>query len=110
MLVENCGNVVLGGGSAADGTALGLCVCHAAFHSCSNDGQLQFRKDGAHLDEGLAHGIDFAVAAVHCNGANNHQPKPLLLDGVHDFAKLLGAARQAADLQGEDGIALIRRV
>lgn len=110
MFVENRGYIVLGGGLAADGAALGLCICHTAFHSCADDGQLQFSKDGAHLDEGLAHGVDFAVAAVHCDGTHNHQPKPLLLDGFHDFTKLLGTARQAADLQGEDGIALIRRV
>ena len=55
-------------------------------------------------------GVNFAVAAVHRNETHNHQPKPLLLDGFHDFAKLLGAARQTADLQGEDGIALIRRI
>ena len=63
-----------------------LGVRYSAFYPCPNNGQFQLRKNGAHLDKGLAHGVNLPVAAVHGDAAHNHQPQPLCFDGMDDFA------------------------
>lgn len=103
MLVEDRWNVVLCRGLPADVLALFAGVCHAAFYPCANDGKLQFREDRRHLNEGLAHGIDFAVSAINCDGAEDHQPHALLLDRVDDPAKLLCASAQTRYFCAYDG-------
>ena len=86
MLVENGGNVILRRGLPADVLPLFTGIRHVAAHSGADDGQLQFSKDCRHLDEGLAHWVDFAVTAVNRDTAENDESHVFPLNGVYDAA------------------------
>lgn len=110
MLEKYAGDVLLGAVRSADSAPLGSGVRHAAFHPCPDDGQFQFGKYCAHLDERLTHGVDFAAAAINRDAAHNYQPQALLSNNVDDFAQLLRAAAQAAYFERDDAVAHARRV
>ena len=110
MLEKYTGDVLLGAARSADSAPLGSGVRHAAFHPCPDDGQFQFGKDRAHLDERLTHGVDFAAATIHRDAAHNHKAKVLSLDDLHNLTQLLRAAAQAAYFERDDAVALARRV
>ena len=90
--VECWRDIVLGGLGSADGVTFGFGVRHAGFHPCTQDGQFQFRKNPTHLNERLAHGVNFAAAAINGDGTYNDEPQALLIDDADDLAQLLGAA------------------
>lgn len=105
MAVECGGNVGLGGRLPADWFALGAGGGHAGLHPGANHGELQLGEDARHLEKGLGHRVERAASAVHRDGAENGQAQALLLNAGDDFAELLGGARQAADLRGENRVA-----
>ena len=86
VLPEYGGDVRLAAFSSPNLPPLSLGVRHSAFYPCPDEGQFQLRKNGAHLDKGLAHGVNLPVAAVHGDAAHNHQPQSLCFDGMDDFA------------------------
>ena len=87
-------NAVLRGVRSADLFSFALGVRHAGFHSGADDGQFQFGKYRAHLDEGLAHGVYIACPAVDGDASEDFQSHMLLLNHIHNFAELLGASAQ----------------
>ena len=66
-------------------------VCHSAFYPCPDDGQFQLRKNGAHLDKGLAHGIDLPVPAIDGDAADDDETEVFALHQLDDLTELLGA-------------------
>lgn len=110
MLEKYAGDVLLGAARSADSAPLGSGIRHAAFHPCPDDGQFQFGKYCAHLDERLTHGVDLAAAAINRDAAHNHKAKVLSLDDLHNLTQLLRAAAQAAYFERDDAVALARRV
>ena len=105
--VKHGRNVILCGWPPADFLALRLGVSHAAFDPRPDDGQLQFGKDGAHLDKGLAHGIDLPVPAIDGDAPDDDEAEVLALHQFDDLTELLGASAQAADLGADERIALL---
>ena len=105
MLIENRRNAILCRFRSSNVFAFGFCVLHAASDAVADHAELQLCEDAAHLDEGLAHGVDCAFAAVYGDAAHNDQAQVFLLYCVQDFAQLLGAAAQAADFERDDGVA-----
>lgn len=77
VLIENWHDAVLCGFRSSDAFAFGFCVLHAASDSVADHAKLQLCEDAAHLDEGLAHGVDCAFAAVCSDAARGHRPKIL---------------------------------
>ena len=83
VLVEDCGDILLGRGLPADVLALGLRVLHSASYTGTDDREFKLGKDSADLDKGLRHGIDLPGAAINRNGAENDETHLLLLDRVN---------------------------
>ena len=110
MLIEYRRNAVLCGFRSSDAFAFGFCVLHAASDSVADHAKFQLCEDAAHLDEGLAHGINVAVSAINRDTADDNQPELLSLDDLHDLAKLLRGSGEAADFQRDNRVALLGRV
>ena len=108
--MEHGRNVILRCGSAPDLYALALGVLHSTAHSGSNDCQLKFCKDSAHLDERLTHGVYLPVSAINRDTAYDDESELLALDDLHNLTELLCASGQAADLKRDDRVALSRRI
>ena len=89
VLIEDRWNIVLCGGLAAYLLALGLGVGDARPHALPYEGQFQLIEYGRHLKEGGAHGVHLALPAIHSDGAKDHQPQVLLLDGFQHSAEFL---------------------
>lgn len=85
MLIENRWYIIFGGGFAAYLFSFTLGIGHSALHSCPYDGQFQFGKYRAHLDERLAHRVNFTVAAIYGDAPEDFKTQVFGLDNVHDF-------------------------
>ena len=110
MLIEHSRDIILGGGPSADMFALRLGVFHPAFHPCANHRQFQLTENASHLEKRFAHRVCLSVPAINRDAPHNHQPQALFADGVDNLTQLLCASAQSADLQGDDGVALSRRI
>lgn len=106
MFVENGRDVVLRCLRSADPAALLFGIRHARLHSGPDDRKFQLREHSRHLNEGLAHGINVALAAVDHNAAHNFQPHVLALDDVHNLTELLCAAAQSRHFGAYEGASL----
>ena len=89
VLIEDRWNIVFCGGLTAYLFALGLGVGDARPHARPYEGQFQLIEDGRHLKEGGAHGVHLTLPAIHSDGAKDHQPQVLLLDGFQHSAEFL---------------------
>ena len=89
VFIEDRWNIVLCGWLAAYLLALGLGVGDARPHALPYEGQFQLIEDGCHLKEGGAHGVHLTLPAIHSDGAKDHQPQVLLLDGFQHSAEFL---------------------
>ena len=104
MLVKHSRNVILGGWLAPNLLALGSGILHATAHPCPNHRQFQLAEHTSHLKESLTHGVCLAFSTINGDAPHNDQAQMLLPDDVNDFAQLLCASGQSADLQGDDGV------
>ena len=97
MLVEDRWDIVLCGRAASNLDALLFGVPHTTAYSSTYDGELKLRENRTHLNESLAHGIDVAVSAIDRDTAHDNESELLLLDDLHDLAKLLCGSGKATD-------------
>ena len=106
MPQKNGGDIIPGYTWPANLPALGFRILHTTAYPCPDDAQLQLREHRAHLDERLTHRVNLSCAAINGDAPDDYQPEPLLLDDVHELAKLLRRSRQSAHFQRDDRVSL----
>ena len=92
VLIKHSRDIILGCLRSANPVSLLLSIRHARLHSCPDDGQLQLCEHSRHLNEGLAHGVNVALATVNGDASHNLQAHMLALDDVDNLTELLCAS------------------
>ena len=107
MLMENGGDVILCGGAPPDTLAFCLGVLHTAFHARPYHRQLQLAEHASHLEKCFAHRVGLPVPAVDGDASHNDQPQMLGAYYLYQFAQLLCASAQSADVNVNENLSQV---